>query len=69
MTNANLPVKPGIRRVNNASTHGRSFLKVRLQERWQDAKQMVASGWSSPRAMVGSGATQAKIGRLVRLTA
>ena len=69
MTNANLPVKPGIGRVNNASTHLRSLMKLILQERRQDAKQMVASGWRSLRAILGAGATQAKNGRLVRYAA
>ena len=69
LTNANLPVKPGIGRVNNASPHGRSFSKLRLQEERKIAKMMVASGRSSSRAMVSSGATQAKHGRIVRCAA
>jgi len=43
-TNANLPVNPGIGRVNNVSPHGRSLMNISKQERRQDAKQMVASG-------------------------
>jgi len=70
VTNAILPLVTGIGRVNNASPHMKSLEKLRMQEKWQLAKQLVASGLIYIRGAIilcSSAITEANRSRIVRL--